>query len=125
VRGTLIFDGNCGFCTRSRNALVKLDRHHRIATAPFQRPGTRERTGLTEEQLGSAVWWLDENGGKRSGAAAVNAALAAALGTKAPVLFYRLPGVRQAQESAYRWVARNRHRFPGTKPWCESNPEDC
>ena len=30
--GTLIFDGDCGFCTRSRDLLIKLDRRHRLST---------------------------------------------------------------------------------------------
>ncbi len=55
----------------------------------------------------------------------MNAALAAALGTRLPLLLYSLPGVRQVQDAAYSWVARNRGRFPGDTPYCRQQPEEC
>jgi predicted DCC family thiol-disulfide oxidoreductase YuxK len=124
MRGTLIFDGRCGFCTRARDVLARLDRHGRVRTVPFQRPGTAERTGLSPDELNRSVWWLGEDGTRSGGAAAVNAALSAALGTGLPLRLYRLPWVRPAQEAAYRWVAAHRSRFPGTTPWCERHA-DC
>jgi predicted DCC family thiol-disulfide oxidoreductase YuxK len=123
--GTLIFDGDCGFCTRSRDLLVKLDRRHRIRTVPLQRPGVPELAGVSREELRSSVYWLAEDGTTCSGAAAVNAALSAALGSRIPLWIYRLPGVRALQEAAYRWVSANRHRLPGATPWCTSHPENC
>ena len=56
---------------------------------------------------------------------AANAAVAAALGTRIPLLVYRIPGMRAAQEAIYRWVAEHRYRFPGTTPYCESHPVSC
>jgi len=123
--GTLIFDGDCGFCTRSRNLLVRLDRKHRMRTVPLQRPGVPEQAGVSREELGKSVYWLAEDGSTRTGAEAVNAALSTALGTSIPSRIYRLPGVRALQEAVYRWVAANRHRLPGTTPWCTSHPENC
>ena len=123
--GTLIFDGNCGFCTRSRNLLIKLDRRHRMSTVPLQRPGAPELAGVSSEELGRSVYWVAEDGNTCSGAEAVNAALSAALGTRVPLRMYRLPGVRALQDAAYRWVAANRHRLPGTTPWCTAHPENC
>ena len=123
--GTLIFDGECGFCTRSRDLLIKLDRRHRMRTVPLQRPGVAEQAGVSEDELRKAVYWLAEDGSKFSGAEAVNAALSAALGSGIPLRIYRLPGVRALQDAAYRWVAANRHRLPGKTPWCTSHPENC
>lgn len=123
--GTLIFDGECGFCTRSRDFLVRLDRRNRVHTEPLQGDGVAERTGISREELEKSVTWLDEDGARYSGAHAVNAALAAALGTRIPLWIYRVPGVRQLQEALYRWVAANRHRFPGVTPWCTSHPDGC
>lgn len=123
--GTLIFDGECGFCTRSRNLLARLDRRRRLRTAPLQRPGVAESAGVDREELARSVYWLDDNGAVYSGAEAANAALAAALGTELPVRLYRLPGVRAVQDAVYRWVSENRHRLGGTTPWCEQYPESC
>jgi predicted DCC family thiol-disulfide oxidoreductase YuxK len=115
--GTLIFDGDCGFCTRSRDLLIKLDRRHRMRTVPLQRPGVPELAGVSRDELARSVYWL--------AAEAVNAALSAALGSRIPLWIYRLPGVRALQEAAYRWVSANRHRLPGTTPWCTAHPENC
>lgn len=124
--GTLLFDGDCGFCTRSRGWLARLDRRGRVRTVPSQRPGVAERAGLTTWQLADSVWWLADAGGPPvPGAAAVNHALGAALGTNLLIHCYRLPGVARAQEAVYRWVAARRGRFPGVTPWCTSHPEDC
>ncbi|SHE71414.1 thiol-disulfide oxidoreductase DCC family protein [Streptoalloteichus hindustanus] len=126
MHGKLLFDGHCGFCTRCRNWLERLDRHGRVETVAYQLPGTAERYGLTTEQLASSVWWIDENGMPRASAAeAVNYALSAALGTSLPLRVYRLPGMRRLQEAAYRWVANNRFRFPGTTPWCQRGAAEC
>ncbi|KAA2262229.1 DUF393 domain-containing protein [Solihabitans fulvus] len=125
MNGTLIFDGGCGFCTRSRNLLTRLDRHGRVGTVPFQEDGVEERTGLRPDQLAASVWWLDADGGRCGGAEAVNSALSAALGTRLPLLVYRLPGMGRLQEAVYRWVAANRYRFPGVTPWCQQHPAGC
>jgi predicted DCC family thiol-disulfide oxidoreductase YuxK len=125
VTGTLIFDGNCGFCTRSRNFLVRLDRKRRIRTVPYQRQGTAEAAGVSLERLATEVCFVDAAGTPAWGAAAVNAALGTALGIRLPTTVYRLPGIRGLQDRLYRWVSANRHRLPGTTPWCEDHPADC
>jgi predicted DCC family thiol-disulfide oxidoreductase YuxK len=125
MSGTLIFDGECGFCTRSRNLLARLDRHHRVSTVPFQERGVAERAGVSRERLAEAVYWMDEAGGRYWGAEAANAAVCAALGNGLLLRIYRLPGMRTLQDAVYRWVAANRHRFPGTTPWCQTHPDTC
>jgi predicted DCC family thiol-disulfide oxidoreductase YuxK len=125
MSGVLFFDGACGFCTRSRNFLVRLDRTGNLHTEPHQAAGSAERLGIREGQLGESVWWLDDTGAVYGGAEAANAALSAALGTRLPLLIYRIPGIRQAQDVVYRWVADHRYRFPGTTPYCESHPVAC
>lgn len=123
--GTLYFDGECGMCTRTRNFLVKLDRTGRLKTEPLQRPGTAERLGIPASRLLESVRWLDSSGEVYAGAEAASAALSVALGTKLPLIVYRIPGVKWLEEAMYHWVAAHRHRFPGTTPYCESNPTAC
>jgi predicted DCC family thiol-disulfide oxidoreductase YuxK len=125
MSGTLIFDGECGFCTRTRDLLARLDRRQRVKTVPFQSPGVAERAGISRDELATSVYWLDEDGSRYSGAQAANAALSAALGNDLPLRIYRAPGMRRLQEAVYRWVSNNRHRLPGTTPWCTSHPDSC
>jgi predicted DCC family thiol-disulfide oxidoreductase YuxK len=125
MSGILFFDGACGMCTRSRNFLVRLDRTGDLQTEPLQRPGTAGRLGVPASRVLESVWWLDSSGEVYAAAEACNAALSAALGTKLPLIVYRIPGIRFIQEAIYRWVANHRHRFPGTTPYCESHPVAC
>lgn len=125
MSGTLFFDGNCGMCTRSRNFLLKLNRTGELLTEPLQTPGTAERLGLSDASLMDAVRWLDAAGNVYAGAEAANAAVSAALGTRVPLIIYRIPGIRTLEDAVYRWVADHRYRFPGTTPYCESHPVSC
>jgi predicted DCC family thiol-disulfide oxidoreductase YuxK len=125
MSGVLYFDGACGMCTRSRNFLVRLDRTGNLRTEPLQGAGAAKQLGILQPQLLDSVRWLDSSGAVYSGAEAVNAALSAALGTRLPLLIYRIPGIRSLQDVVYRWVAANRYRFLGTTPYCESHPVAC
>jgi predicted DCC family thiol-disulfide oxidoreductase YuxK len=125
MTGVLYFDGACGMCTRSRNLLLKLNRTGGLRTEPLQSHGTAERLGIADGDLMDSVRWLDDSGRVYAGAEAANAAVSAALGTRIPLLVYRIPGIRSAQDAIYRWVAAHRYRFPGTTPYCESHPVAC
>ncbi|BBX02458.1 thiol-disulfide oxidoreductase [Mycolicibacterium moriokaense] len=125
MAGTLFFDGNCGMCTRARDFLVRHNRTGDLETEPLQAPSVAERLGVPEDRLLDSVRWLDQSGAVYSGAEAANAAVSVALGTRLPILIYRIPGIRQAEEAVYRWVADHRYRFPGKTPYCESHPVAC
>jgi predicted DCC family thiol-disulfide oxidoreductase YuxK len=125
MSGTLFFDGNCGMCTRSRNLLLKLDRTGGVETEPLQGVGVADRLGIRPAELLDSVRWLDRSGEVYAGAEAANAAVSAALGTRLPLIVYRVPVVRSLQNAVYRWVAGHRYRFPGTTPYCESDPVAC
>ncbi|MGZ8177801.1 thiol-disulfide oxidoreductase DCC family protein [Williamsia sp. SKLECPSW1] len=129
--GVLFFDGHCGMCTRSRDLLERMNRTGDVRLEPLQRPDCVERLSealgrrLADEELMASIWWLGDDG--RVCAAAEAAAVAASVATGVPVprWLYRLPGARPLSESAYRWVADNRGRFPGTTPYCDREPSNC
>ena len=123
--GILFFDGNCGMCTRSKELLMRFNRTGQLHTEPLQSPGAAERLGIAASQLLESVRWLDESGGVYSGAEAANAALSSAIGTRLPLLIYRIRGVRSLQEAVYHCVASHRYRFPRTTPYCQSHPASC
>ena len=104
---------------------MKLNRTGELHTEPLQTAGTVERLGISPERLMESVWWLDSSGQVYRGAEAANAAVSAGLGTRLPLLIYRIPGMSSLQEDVYRWVADHRDRFPGTTPYCESHPVAC
>ncbi len=121
--GRLVFDGECGFCTRCVHWLHRLDRRARIETVPYQASGVPESIGATATECGDAVQWVGPDGQRRSGAAAVNGALDVLTRTPVPSALYRLTS--GLQERAYAWVADHRSRFPGTTPHCSAHPGDC
>lgn len=123
--GVLIFDGNCGMCTRARNRLLRMNRTGRLRTEPMQQPGVAERVGVDADRLLESSWWLDSSGEVYAGAEAINAALSTALGSRLPLRVYRLPAVGALEEGIYRWVATHRYRFRGVTPLCESEPQRC
>lgn len=119
----LVFDGNCGFCTRALGWLRLVDRRRVIESVPYQRPGVPESLGLTEAKCADSVRWRGSDGEQASGAEAVSASLAVALDARWPRGLYRhTSGI---QQRLYRWVATNRHRLPGVTPWCTRYPGDC
>ena len=125
MSGTLFFDGQCGMCTRSRNLLLKLNRTGGMRTEPLQGEGVAELLGIPASSLMESVRWLDSSGAVYAGAEAANTAVSAALGTRLPLVIYRIPGIRSLEEVVYRWIADHRYRFPGTTPYCESHPVAC
>ncbi len=96
-----------------------------MTAVPFQQPGFLEAHGLTVAQCEEAVWAITPDGFAYPAAAAVNLTGAVALGTPLQLWLYSVPGIAPLQEAAYRWVARNRSRFPGDTPYCQQHPAEC
>ena len=119
----LVFDGDCGFCTRCVGWLRRLDRHERVDIRPFQAPGVPASIGASAQECQDAVQWLGPDGRRRAGADAVNAALSLLCGTRFFAGLYR--PTAGLQEAAYQWIAANRFRFPGVTPHCTALPGDC
>ena len=115
--GTLVFDGDCSFCSSTaRLARRLLPRGH--AVVAYQRADL-PALGLTERDGADALWWVDDDGRRHRGHEAVARALLEAAGP------WRLAGrllasaaLRPLGARAYEWVARNRHRLPGGRPEC-------
>ena len=134
----VVFDGQCGVCTRAALWLAARDRRGRIRVHPAQRPGVLTEFGISEEAASQAAWAFEARGPRSGsgavpstdrasyrGAAAINRALDVAFGIRVFLPLYRLPGIRWAQDRVYQWVAENRFRLRGVTPWCQTHPEDC
>lgn len=121
--GLLVFDGQCGFCTRSVGWARALDRRGRVEVRPYQEPGVPESIGTDAATCSEAVQWQGRDGVRLEGAAAVNALLDTVSGTRIPSTVYR--ATSGLQERVYQWVADHRGRFPGMTPYCQSHPAEC
>jgi predicted DCC family thiol-disulfide oxidoreductase YuxK len=119
----LVFDGDCGFCTRSVGWVRAMDRRGEIDIRPYQEPGAPEAVGTDTATCAEAVQWRGPDGRRLAGAAAVNAVLDTVTGTPIPSTIYR--ATSGLQERVYRWVADHRSRFPGMTPYCQSHPGSC
>lgn len=67
----LIFDGTCGFCTRSARLAVERAPAGRLTALPNQQPDLIQRYGLTREDVDRAVWVVEPSGKRLRGAPAV------------------------------------------------------
>jgi predicted DCC family thiol-disulfide oxidoreductase YuxK len=105
--------------------LKALDRNRRVTAVPFQKSGVPASVGLTLEECQASAWAIAPDRSRYRGAEAVNALVAAALGSAVPLLVYYLPGIRQLQDFIYSVVASNRSRFPGDRSYCTQHPAEC
>lgn len=120
MKPTLIFDGDCAFCTKTANVVRRLDKRHRIDVQAWQKSGLLARVGLTPQECQRAVQFVDEAGQVFAGAAAANQTLRRLGGVWRVMSFaYAIPGLRQLENIGYVWVARNRYRLPGGTPECQ------
>ena len=117
----LVFDGDCGFCT----ACVEFTRRWirpRVDIQPWQFLDLADY-GLTDEQCVEAVQFVTADGRVHSGSRAVTGMLRTA--NRPWPWFAALadaPGIAPIAASAYRLVARNRYRLPGSTPACAVSP---
>lgn len=118
--GELIYDGDCAFCTLSKDWIMKRVADASVAV-PSQSipPVRRKELGLTDHDLETAAYWIDANGRAYRGARGVGHALRH---TRQPwrTMGFVLgtPPVALAATPLYRLIARNRHRMPGGSAAC-------
>lgn len=117
----LVFDGDCGFCT----ACVEFTRRWirpSVDIQPWQFLDLADY-GLTEEQCAEAVQFVATDGRIHSGSRAVTGMLRTAHRPWPWIAALAdAPGIAPIAASAYRLVARNRYRLPGSTPACAVSP---
>jgi predicted DCC family thiol-disulfide oxidoreductase YuxK len=114
--GTLIFDGDCGFCTTSAGWAKRIVPGADVVAWQLT---DLERFGITPAEADEEVQYVDA-GGRVSGGADAIAGLLVSRGSGWGLVgrFMLLPGVRAVAAVVYRWVSKNRHRLPGGTPAC-------
>lgn len=115
---TLLYDGDCGFCTAAARRMRSLGRG-RYAVIPWQQADLAS-LGITPGEAASAIQWAD-GARVRTGAEAFSAALVRAGGLwRVAGRTLALPGVRGIARRTYHLVSRNRHRLPGSTDACRT-----
>lgn len=116
MAATLVFDGDCAFCTSSAGWLGRRLPDD-VVIVPWQRADLAA-LGVTEDEARLAVQWVVP-GRRAAGAAAVGQALQAAGGAWRPLGWLcRTPPTGWVASAVYRLVSRHRHRMPGGTPAC-------
>ena len=120
---TLVFDGDCAFCTSAVSVARRL--LPAAVTVVAWQFADLAALGVTVERAQQEVLWVDPDGAVSGGAAAV-ARLLRAAGVPWSVLgaLIGLPPLRWVAPPVYRLVAANRHRLPGGTPACRMPPRD-
>ena len=112
VTPTLVYDGDCGFCTRCAHWLAV--RATDVEVVPWQTLDLAE-VGLTERQVREAAYWVDDGVVDGAEGAIARSLLACGRGDAVLGRILLLPGVRRVAAAGYRLVARNRGRLPGPR----------
>jgi predicted DCC family thiol-disulfide oxidoreductase YuxK len=114
----LIFDGDCSFCTSSATWI-----EHRLPSGTRVEPWQRldlAALGLTEADVTTAAYWVDEAGRTHRGHRSIGRALLAAGGAWRVVgALILVPPLSWLAALLYVIVAKNRHRLPGGTPACK------
>ena len=122
---TVVFDGYCGMCTRTRRHLERLDSHDRVRWVPCQTLEEEGKGPISKRACERVIWAYAEDDTPVAGSQAMMRIIATILGKEWPVSFGHLPIVKQALAVGYGLVARHRRFFPGDTPWCEQHPDTC
>ena len=112
VTAMLVYDGDCGFCTRCAGWLAA--RAVDLEVVPWQSLDLAA-VGLTETQVRTAAWWVDGDLVEPAEGAIARSLVACGRGYAVVGRLLLLPGVRRVAAAGYRLVARNRGRLPGPR----------
>lgn len=119
VTPIILYDADCGFCTRSARLLERLGAA--ASFAPLQRAdlvALDVDPARAEHELPAV-----HAGGVAYGAHAIRVALATGpWWMRALAVVLGLPVIAGLAQVGYRWVAANRHRLPGGTTACTLEP---
>ena len=106
----VVYDGNCGICTRLVQRLRKLDRRGRLEIVPSQGAGVRARfPWIPPSAYDESIQLVRKSDGETwQGAAAVERIIDALRAGWTVSWIFSIPFARPIAERLYRWVADHR-----------------
>ena len=109
----LLFDGDCSFCNRSVQWIMRRERESNLYFVPLKSELARSLVGTDRISRADSVLFLHPDGRVLDRSDASAATLHAMGYPKTAWWFSRIP--RFVRDAGYRLVAANRHRIPGRK----------
>jgi predicted DCC family thiol-disulfide oxidoreductase YuxK len=117
---TVLYDGDCRFCTRSARGIQRRFGRARVALANFQEPGALEAyPRVTHEAAMKKMHVVLADGRVFAGAEAFARVLASVPFVGWLAYLYYVPGLRQLADLAYSLVAKHRYRLFGRSETCD------
>lgn len=116
MRSTVLFDADCGFCTRAAGLLRRLPLEVDVVAL---QSADLAKLGVDADRALAEMPYVDQDGSVVYGHAAVAAALRT--GPRPLRIVGRLlvaPGIGRVAATTYRWIARHRQRLPGGTAAC-------
>ncbi len=111
--GWLLYDGDCGFCTRTARQAERLIARRGFAILPLQTPWVRERLGLNQDELLREMIVLRRDN-RRFGGADAAVHLAGEFWWGRPLVWLAaVPGVRPLMRRIYAEIAARRSCLGG------------
>lgn len=118
TRSVLVYDGDCGFCTTSARWVEANLLPPGGTVAPWQSLQL-EMFGLSEDDVATASWWVDTQGGTHRGERGIAQLLVDRGGIWALLGRVALtPPMIAVLGVIYGIVAKNRYRLPGATDAC-------
>jgi predicted DCC family thiol-disulfide oxidoreductase YuxK len=118
----VVYDGDCGVCTRLARGLRRLDTRGTFEVVTSQAPGVQARfPWIPPDAYRDSLQLVEEGGRNWQGAAAVERILDLLPRGRWITWVFSLPFARPLAERFYRWFARNRYRL-GCGAHCRYRP---
>ncbi len=109
--GWVLYDADCGICSRWVPAWAAALKRHGLAVAPLQSPWVQDRTGLSLNELMTDIRLLERSGRLHAGADVYRYLLRRMWWGYPLYLLSLIPGLRGGFDWAYRAFARHRHHI--------------
>jgi predicted DCC family thiol-disulfide oxidoreductase YuxK len=117
---TLLYDGDCRFCTRSARTIQRRLGGERVSLVNFQEPGKIDGyPGVTREACIQKMHVVTATGRVFAGAEAFARIFATVRLIGWLAWLYYVPGLRQVADLGYALVAKHRYRLFGRTEPCE------
>lgn len=126
TRPTIIYDGECRFCTWSADRIRKLDRRESFEVLPRQQPGLDYRFPiLTQSDFNTGLRLIHLDGRIDVGADAVYQIYRTLPPYQLIAWVYRLPLLHHVFRLGYWFIARYRHHLGRIDPALACDDEGC
>jgi predicted DCC family thiol-disulfide oxidoreductase YuxK len=109
AQGVVLYDGQCGFCSRWVKYWAKTLRRHGFEIASLDEPWVAEKIEMPHEELLTDVRLLTTDGQLISGADVYLYVTRRIWWAWAFYAIFSLPGFNRLIHVGYRWFARNRY----------------